>query len=107
MEEMLEKMFLTTSTGNVPLIASSMSLAQNTYSSKSHLVTFLLGVHSTLFLIYFVMRDLMKDKKDKDITSHLIQQVESCNVGLLCMQELTGNFIQFLLICLLKTIRTD
>lgn len=31
MEEMLEKMFFTTSTGNVPLFASSISLAQNTW----------------------------------------------------------------------------
>lgn len=30
MEEMLEKMFFTTSTGNVPLFASSMSLVQKT-----------------------------------------------------------------------------
>lgn len=30
MEEMLEKMFFTTSTGNVPLFASSISLRQNT-----------------------------------------------------------------------------
>lgn len=37
--------------------------------------------------------------------SHLVQQVKSCHIRLLCVQELTGDFKQLLLFCLLKTWR--
>lgn len=96
MEEMLEKMFFTTSTGNVPLLASSISLAQNTCEQReSHpevftVDRFAVEIFLRAFLFVFCML-------------YLVQQVQSCHVGLLCVQKLTGNLKQLLFICLLET----
>lgn len=116
METMLEKMFFTTSTGNVPLFASSISFAQNTWKRavcniepvsdnllRSEKVFFFLTV--SFKTLYYVKKQKTKQKWNGAFhrVPHLVEQVKSRYVGLLCLQELAGDLKQLLFICLLKT----